>query len=121
MIRVHHLNESRSQRILWMLEELALKYEIVPYQRDAATRLAPPELKRVHPLGKSPVIEENGRVVAESGASHAQVAIAWICAQPGIAAPIASATSVLQLAQLVAAVALKLDASQIERLNQAGQ
>jgi glutathione S-transferase len=68
MIRVHHLNESRSQRILWMLEELALKYEIVPYQRDAATRLAPPELKQVHPLGKSPVIEENGRVVAESGA-----------------------------------------------------
>ncbi|MBL8557751.1 MAG: glutathione S-transferase [Hyphomonadaceae bacterium] len=67
-IKVHHLNESRSQRILWMLEELALPYEIVAYQRDAVTRLAPPELKKVHPLGKSPVIEDNGRVVAESGA-----------------------------------------------------
>lgn len=67
-IKVHHLNESRSQRILWMLEELALAYEIVPYQRDAVTRLAPPELKKVHPLGKSPVIEDNGRVIAESAA-----------------------------------------------------
>ena len=67
-IKVHHLNESRSQRILWMLEELALDYEIVPYARDAVTRLAPPELKKIHPLGKSPVIEDNGRVVAESGA-----------------------------------------------------
>ena len=67
-IRVHHLNESRSQRILWMLEELALAYEIVPYQRDPTTRLAPPELKNIHPLGKSPVIEDNGRVIAESGA-----------------------------------------------------
>jgi len=67
-IKVHHLNESRSQRILWMLEELALDYEIVAYQRDAVTRLAPPELKKIHPLGKSPVIEDNGRVVAESGA-----------------------------------------------------
>jgi glutathione S-transferase len=67
-IKVHHLNESRSQRILWMLEELALNYDIVPYQRDAVTRLAPPELKKIHPLGKSPVIEDNGRVVAESGA-----------------------------------------------------
>jgi glutathione S-transferase len=67
-IKVHHLNESRSQRILWMLEELALAYEIVPYQRDAVTRLAPPELKAIHPLGKSPVIEDNGRVIAESAA-----------------------------------------------------
>ncbi|MDZ4778375.1 MAG: glutathione S-transferase [Alphaproteobacteria bacterium] len=67
-IKVHHLNESRSQRILWMLEELALDYEIIAYQRDAVTRLAPPELKKIHPLGKSPVIEDNGRVVAESGA-----------------------------------------------------
>ena len=67
-IKVHHLNESRSQRILWMLEELALPYEIVAYQRDAVTRLAPPELKKIHPLGKSPVIEDDGRVVAESGA-----------------------------------------------------
>ncbi|MDX2233707.1 MAG: glutathione S-transferase [Hyphomonadaceae bacterium] len=67
-IKVHHLNESRSQRILWMLEELALAYEIVPYQRDPVTRLAPDSLKAIHPLGKSPVIEDNGRVIAESGA-----------------------------------------------------
>lgn len=68
MIKVHHLNNSRSQRILWLLEELALPYEIVKYQRDATTNLAPPELKAVHPLGKSPVIEEDGKVIAESGA-----------------------------------------------------
>lgn len=68
MIKVHHLNNSRSQRILWLLEELALPYEIVKYQRDATTNLAPPELKAIHPLGKSPVIEDDGRVIAESGA-----------------------------------------------------
>ncbi|NEX64894.1 glutathione S-transferase family protein [Noviherbaspirillum galbum] len=68
MIVVHHLNNSRSQRILWLLEELALPYEIVHYQRDPVTRLAPPELKAVHPLGKSPVITDDGLVVAESGA-----------------------------------------------------
>jgi len=68
MIVVHHLNDSRSQRILWLLEELRLPYEIQKYQRDAKTRLAPPELKAVHPLGKSPVIVDDGRVVAESGA-----------------------------------------------------
>ena len=56
MLTVHHLNNSRSQRILWLLEELALPYEIVRYQRDAKTMLAPPELRRVHPLGKSPVV-----------------------------------------------------------------
>lgn len=65
---VHHLNNSRSQRVLWMLEELALSYEIVFHQRDATTNLAPPALKEVHPLGKSPVIVDNGRVIAESGA-----------------------------------------------------
>jgi glutathione S-transferase len=68
MIEVHHLNNSRSQRILWLLEELGLAYEIVPYQRDAVTRLAPPALKAIHPLGKSPVIREGSLVVAESGA-----------------------------------------------------
>jgi glutathione S-transferase len=68
MIVVHHLNDSRSQRILWLLEELALPYEIKRYQRDAETRLAPPELKAVHPLGKSPVITDNGRTLIESGA-----------------------------------------------------
>jgi len=68
MIVVHHLNDSRSQRILWLLEELELPYEIKPYQRDAQTRLAPPELKKVHALGKSPVITDGNRTIIESGA-----------------------------------------------------
>ncbi len=68
MIKVHHLNNSRSQRILWLLEELKLDYEIVHYKRDATTRLAPPELKAVHPLGKSPVITDGKLTIAESGA-----------------------------------------------------
>ena len=67
-IEVHHLNNSRSQRILWLLEELGLDYDIVRYQRDPVTRLAPPGLKAVHPLGKAPVIRDGGLVVAESGA-----------------------------------------------------
>ena len=68
MLVVHHLNNSRSQRILWLLEELGAPYEIRHYQRDAVTNLAPPELLAVHPLGKSPVIEDNGRVIMESAA-----------------------------------------------------
>jgi glutathione S-transferase len=68
MITVHHLNNSRSQRVLWILEELGEPYEIVKYQRDAQTMLAPPELKRVHPLGKSPVVVDGDAVLAESGA-----------------------------------------------------
>jgi glutathione S-transferase len=68
MIVVHHLNDSRSQRILWLLEELGIAYEIRSYQRDPTTRLAPPALKAVHPLGKSPVITDDGRVIIESGA-----------------------------------------------------
>lgn len=68
MITVHHLNESRSQRVLWLLEELALPYEIKHYARDATTRLAPPELQAVHPLGKSPVLEDGAAKVIESGA-----------------------------------------------------
>jgi glutathione S-transferase len=68
MIVVHHLNNSRSQRVLWLLEELGLAYEVKRYQRDAKTMLAPPELRAVHPLGKSPVIEDAGQVLAESGA-----------------------------------------------------
>lgn len=68
MITVHHLNNSRSQRVIWLLEELVLPYQIAYYQRDAKTMLAPPELSRVHPLGKSPVIEDEGCVVAETGA-----------------------------------------------------
>jgi glutathione S-transferase len=68
MLAVHHLNDSRSQRILWLLEELGVPYQIKPYQRDAQTRLAPPELKKVHPLGKSPVITDGGKTIIESGA-----------------------------------------------------
>src|SRR5205823_3878698 len=68
MIIVHHLNNSRSQRILWLLEELGLAYEIRKYERDPKTMLAPPELRAVHPLGKSPVIQDGDTVVAESGA-----------------------------------------------------
>jgi len=69
MITVHHLNNSRSQRVLWLLEELELPYEIVHYQRDPKTMLAPPELRKVHPLGKSPVVTtDEGLVLAESGA-----------------------------------------------------
>lgn len=68
MIVVHHLNNSRSQRILWLLEELGQPYEIRRYQRDPETMLAPPELRAVHPLGKSPVITDGDLTLAESGA-----------------------------------------------------
>ena len=68
MIVVHHLNNSRSQRVLWLLEELGLPYEIKKYERNAQTMLAPPELQKVHPLGKSPVITDGDVTVAESGA-----------------------------------------------------
>lgn len=67
-ITLHHLENSRSQRVLWLLEELGLQYELKLYKRDRKTSLAPPELMQVHPLGKSPVITENGNTVAESGA-----------------------------------------------------
>ena len=68
MLTVHHLENSRSQRILWLLEELGVPYEIKHYKRDKKTNLAPPELKAVHPLGKAPVIEDGGKVYAETGA-----------------------------------------------------
>lgn len=68
MIVVHHLNNSRSQRVLWLLEELGLPYEIKRYERDAQTMLAPPELKAIHPLGKSPVITDGDKTIAETGA-----------------------------------------------------
>lgn len=68
MITLHHLNHSRSQRILWLLEELGADYEIVAYQRDAKTRLAPPELEDIHPLGKSPVVTDGDLLLHESGA-----------------------------------------------------
>ncbi|HWA14763.1 MAG TPA: glutathione S-transferase [Burkholderiales bacterium] len=68
MVIVHHLNNSRSQRVLWLLEELGVDYEVRRYQRDPKTLLAPPELRKVHPLGKSPVITDEGLTIAESGA-----------------------------------------------------
>ena len=68
MIVVHHLNNSRSQRVLWLLEELEVEYEVRRYERDKATMLAPPELRQVHPLGKSPVISDGDLTLAESGA-----------------------------------------------------
>lgn len=68
MIVVHHLDQSRSQRVLWLLEELGVPYDLKRYARNRETMLAPPELRAVHPLGKSPVIEDDGRVLAETGA-----------------------------------------------------
>lgn len=68
MITVHHLNNSRSQRVLWLLEELGLDYEVKRYQRDKASMRAPAELRAVHPLGKSPVITDGAQTIAESGA-----------------------------------------------------
>jgi glutathione S-transferase len=68
MIVVHHLNNSRSQRVLWLLEELGVPYEVIRYERDAKTMLAPPALLAIHPLGKSPIIVDGGVTVAESGA-----------------------------------------------------
>jgi glutathione S-transferase len=68
MVIVHHLNNSRSQRLLWLLEELGVLYDIKHYQRDPKTMLAPPELRKVHPLGKSPVITDGDVTLAESGA-----------------------------------------------------
>src|SRR5947208_11313942 len=68
MVTVHHLNNSRSQRVLWLLEELGVGYEVRRYERDPKTMFAPASLRAVHPLGKSPVITENGKTIAESGA-----------------------------------------------------
>lgn len=68
MLTLHHLNNSRSQKILWLLEELELPYELVRYQRDPETLMGPPALKALHPLGKSPVLEEGGKLLSESGA-----------------------------------------------------
>jgi hypothetical protein len=68
MIIVHHLENSRSQRVLWLLEELGLDYEVRRYRRDPRTLLAPAELKRIHPLGKAPILEDESRIIIESGA-----------------------------------------------------
>lgn len=78
MLVVHHLNNSRSQRVLWLLEELGLNYELRRHQRDATTNLAPPELLAAHPLGKSPLIEDDGRIIMESGAI-----VEYLCAKHG--------------------------------------
>jgi glutathione S-transferase len=78
---VHHLNNSRSQRILWLLEELGVPYEIKHHQRDAVTNLAPPELLAIHPLGKSPMIDDDGRLIYESGAI-----VEYLCERHGGAA-----------------------------------
>ncbi|MEY8842478.1 glutathione S-transferase, partial [Cribrihabitans sp. XS_ASV171] len=78
MITVHHLAQSRSLRILWLLEELNQPYRVIRYERDPKTRLAPPELMRIHPLGKSPLVEMDGRVIAESGAI-----VEVVCARHG--------------------------------------
>ena len=68
MLTVHHLNNSRSQRVLWLLEELGVPYELIKYERDPETSLAPPELQAIHPLGKSPVVTDDKDTIAESGA-----------------------------------------------------
>lgn len=68
MIIIHHLENSRSQRVLWLLEELGVEYEVKRYERNKVTSLAPPEMKMIHPLGKSPIIEDNGKIIAETGA-----------------------------------------------------
>lgn len=78
MLQLHHLNNSRSQRILWLLEELQIPYELHTYQRDAKTMLAPPALKALHPLGKSPLVTDDGLILAESGAI-----IQYLCEQYG--------------------------------------
>ena len=75
MIEVHHLNNSRSQRILWLLEELGMAYTIVPYSRDPRTRFAPPELKAIHPLGKSPVIRDGALVEITEGLDDGDVVV----------------------------------------------
>ena len=92
MITVHHLETSRSQRVLWLLEELGLPYELKVYARDPRTRLAPPELKSIHPLGKSPVITDGDEVIAESGAI-----LEYLAERYGTQAP-------AELSQLVPAV-----------------
>lgn len=68
MITLHHLNQSRSQRIVWLLEELGTTYELVHHQRDAITRLAPPSLHQVHPLGKAPILCDDSLILCESAA-----------------------------------------------------
>ena len=79
MVRVHHLDNSRSQRVLWLLEEIGLPYELVTYRRDRRTMLAPETLQRVHALGKAPLIEDGGQVIAETG-----LIVTWIVQHYGV-------------------------------------
>lgn len=85
MIRVHHLNASRSHRILWLMEELGCPYDIVRYQRETSG-LAPRSLRNIHPLGKSPIVEEDGRMLAESG-QCSRAASSQCCPDPGRCSP----------------------------------
>ncbi|TNE58917.1 MAG: glutathione S-transferase [Alphaproteobacteria bacterium] len=98
MITVHHLNNSRSHRILWMLEELGLDYELVIHQRDSETNLAPPELLEVHPLGKSPVLIDGDKTLIESGAILEYLARTY---GKGKFAPAMSSPEYLQYSQLM--------------------
>jgi glutathione S-transferase len=100
MIIVHHLEASRSQRVLWLLEELGLPYEIKHYKRDPRTRLAPPELKQVHPLGKSPVITDGDLVLAESGAILEYLAETYCTQATGEAANLLAAPGSAEHRQL---------------------
>jgi glutathione S-transferase len=96
MIIVHHLENSRSQRVLWLLEELGLPYEVRRYERDPKTMLAPLELKRVHPLGKAPLIEDEGRVMAETGAI-----VEYLVEKAGKLGPPAKRDAVLRYRQFI--------------------
>jgi glutathione S-transferase len=96
MIIVHHLANSRSQRVLWLLEELGLPYEVRRYERDPKTMLAPLELKRVHPLGKAPLIEDEGRVMAETGAI-----VEYLVEKAGKLGPPAKRDAVLRYRQFI--------------------
>ena len=100
MIIVHHLEQSRSQRVLWLLEELGLPYEIKVYKRNAKSRLAPAELKKVHPLGKSPVIGDGDLVLAESGAILEYLAETYGGQAQGEAAQLLAATGSAEHRQL---------------------
>jgi glutathione S-transferase len=96
MIIVHHLANSRSQRVLWLLEELGMPYEVRRYERDPKTMLAPLELKRVHPLGKAPLIEDEGKVIAETGAI-----VEYLVEKAGRLGPPAKRDAVLRYRQFI--------------------
>jgi glutathione S-transferase len=89
MLTAHHLNDSRSQKIVWLLEELGLSYDIVHYERDVVTQMGPPALKALHPLGKSPVLEDDGKLLTESGAITAYILARYGNSQlaPNLASP----------------------------------